>query len=599
LAIVTNAGGPGVLATDALVSGGGEIAKLADDTKAALDKILPPHWSHNNPVDVLGDAGADRYAKAVEIVAADPNSDGLLIILTPQDMTDPTTTAQQLCKTAATIDKPLLTSWMGAETVAEGNELLNRAGIPTFEFPDSAVRAFNYMWRHGANLKLLYETPTIGEGSEKQSLAQGTAVRAIEAAQREGRTILTESESKELLRAYGLPVTPTYIARTADEALKVASDIGYPVVLKLLSRTITHKTDVGGVELNLKDTDAVARAFESIRRRVGQVAGDEHFDGVTVQKMVQHKGMELILGSTSDAQFGPVLMFGLGGQMVEVFKDRALALPPLNDVLARRMMERTKVYAALKGVRGQKPVDMTALEQVMVQFSRLVLDQPWIKEIEINPLLASPQGLTGLDARVLLHDPATPQDQLPRPAIRPYPSQYSQSCRLADGSEVTLRPIRPEDEPRMVRFHQSLSNESVRLRYFCSMSVAARTAHERLVRVCFGDYDRQVALVATRFDEAEKRDEIVAVGRLSRVPGTSDAEFAIVIGDHWQRRGLGTILLQSVLRVARAEGIRQLAADILSINAPMLQLCRKCGFSIRHVNGDGIARAGIDLQGVG
>jgi acetyltransferase len=586
LAIVTNAGGPGVLATDALVGGGGELASLSDETRAALNQLLPPHWSHNNPVDVLGDASPERYAKAVEIVAHDPNSDGLLVVLTPQDMTDPTSIAEHLCRSAATIDKPVLASWVGARAVGAGKELLNRAKIPTFEFPDSAARAFNYMWRHQANLKMLYETPVIGEGTEEPGASRALASGIIDAARLTGRTMLTEAEAKDILALYEIPVVQARVAETAEQAVAIAEQIAYPVVLKLLSRTITHKTDVGGVALNLVDAAAVRTAFDGIRQSVARAVGVEHFDGVTVQCMVRHAGYELILGSSTDEQFGPVIMFGLGGQLVEVFKDRALGLPPLNDVLARRMMERTQIYSALRGVRGRAPVDLARLEQLVVRFSQLVIDQPWTKEIEINPLLASAHGLIGLDARVLLHDAATPEDQLPRPAIRPYPGQYAVTCTLRDGTAVKIRPIRPSDEPMMVQFHRDLSDDNVRLRYFCSMSFAQRTAHERLVRVCLGDYDRQIALVATHRDEGTGSDEIIGVGRLSRAHGTSDAEFALVVGDRWQGRGLGTRLLQEILRVAGAEGIESLSAEVLPQNTHMRRICESFGFSLSGIDGN-------------
>jgi len=583
LAIVTNAGGPGVLATDALVRGGGELAALSDDTRAALDQLLPPHWSRNNPVDVLGDASAERYAKAVEIVACDPNSDGLLVVLTPQDMTDPTATAEHLCGIAARIDKPVLASWMGAGAVVAGKELLNRANIPTFDFPDSATRAFNYMWRHQANLKMLYETPAIGEGTDETGGARASGI--IDAVRKAGRTILTEAESKDILAAYGIPVVRAHLAESAERAVALAEQIGYPVVLKLLSRTITHKTDVGGIALNLADAAAVRKAFDDIRQSVSRATGIEHFHGVSVQRMVRNAGYELILGSSTDEQFGPVIMFGLGGQLVEVFKDRALSLPPLNDVLARRMMERTQIYTALRGVRGRAAVDLARLERLLVQFSELVLDQRWIKEIEINPLLASAEELIGLDARVVLHDPATTEERLPRPAIRPYPSQYVVPCTLRDGTPVTIRPIRPEDEPLMVQFHRGLSDDNVRLRYFCSMSFAQRTAHERLVRVCLSDYDRQFALVTTHRDAETGGEEIIAVGRISRTHGSSGAEFALVVGDRWQGRGLGTRLLREIIRVAEAEGIGSLCADVLPQNTHMRRICVSLGFSVSGVNG--------------
>ncbi|HVF99436.1 MAG TPA: acetate--CoA ligase family protein, partial [Chloroflexia bacterium] len=354
LTIVTNAGGPGVLATDALISEGGELADLSDETMQALDEILPAAWSHNNPVDILGDASPERYAESLAIAAKDSNSDGLLVVLTPQAMTDPTATAEQLVPYAKIEGKPVLASWMGGADVEQGARLLNRADVPTFSYPDTAVRMFNYMWRYNYNLRALYETPALPADMESATNRE-QAAHIIDAARSEGRTLLTEVESKQLLAAYGVPIVETRIARTEEEAVRWADEIGYPIVVKLYSKTITHKTDVGGVQLNLVDSEAVRQAYRAIEEGVREKAGAEHFQGVTVQEMIQWTGYEIIIGSSIDPQFGPVLLFGMGGQLVEVFKDRALGLPPLTTTLARRMMERTHIYEALKGVRGRKP----------------------------------------------------------------------------------------------------------------------------------------------------------------------------------------------------------------------------------------------------
>ncbi|MGH6683460.1 MAG: acetate--CoA ligase family protein, partial [Pseudolabrys sp.] len=330
LTIVTNAGGPGVLAVDALLANGGELTGLSEETMHALDRILPPAWSHNNPIDVLGDAGADRYARAIEIAAKDPGTDGLLVILTPQAMTDATQTAEQLKPYAKTFGKPVIASWMGADDVAAGVDILNHCDIPTFPYPDTAARLFAYMWGYSYALRGLYETPALLSGTDESAPDAACATAIIQAARESGRSLLTESESKQLLAAYGIPTVETRVAKTESEAAKVAEKIGYPVVLKLYSETITHKTEVGGVKLNLANAVAVKRAFAGIRRSVTEKAGAKHFLGVTVQPMIKLDGYELILGSSIDAQFGPVLLFGAGGQLVEVFRDRALALPPLN-----------------------------------------------------------------------------------------------------------------------------------------------------------------------------------------------------------------------------------------------------------------------------
>ncbi len=590
LAIVTNAGGPGVLATDALILQGGQLAEVAPETVEALNKILPEHWSHGNPVDILGDADEERYRQTLEIVAKDPNSDGLLVIVTPQAMTDATRTAERLRPYAQLGEKPLLASWMGGAQVATGISILNRANIPTFDYPDTAARMFEYMWRYTDNLRLLYETPALPADDDDHTPARKQVEAIIERVRATGRTILTEYESKQVLAAYFIPTVDTVLARSADDAVSAAEGFGYPVVLKLNSETITHKTDVGGVQLNLATADDVREAYRRIERSVADKVGADHFQAVTVQPMVKLEGYEIILGSSIDPQFGPVLLFGTGGQLVEVFKDRALGLPPLNTTLARRMMEQTKIYTALQGVRGRPPVDLSALERLMVRFSQLVVEQPWIKEIDINPLLASDTRLIALDARVVLHDPKLTRDQLPRPAIRPYPVQYVSRWTMRDGREVLIRPIRPEDEPLLVRFHERLSPRTVYLRYLKDVNLSQRVAHERLARLCFIDYDREMALVAVHRDETGE-PEIIGVARLSRHRNADVADFAIVISDEFQGQGLGRELLRRLLDIGRDMGIRQIRGNVLADNADMIRLSEDLGFSVRPVEGEPIVRA--------
>ena len=579
LAIITNAGGPGVLATDALLLQGGELAELSPATYAELDKVLPPHWSHNNPVDIIGDAGPERFEKAVEIVAQDPGADGLLVIMTPQGMTNPALIAEKLTRFAKLDQKPILTSWMGGAEAAQGEAILNSAGIPTFPFPDTAVRAFNYMWSYSYNLRGLYETPILPSGD---AIDPQEAHAIIETARDSGRTILTEFESKQVMQAYGIPVVDTRLASTEEEAAAAARAIGFPVVVKLNSLTITHKTDVGGVKLNLVNEEQVRDAFRAIRTAVGEKAGPEHFAGVSVQPMVLVDGYELILGSSIDSQFGPVLLFGTGGQLVEVFEDRALSLPPLNSTLARRFMEQTKIFRALQGVRGRKPVDLAALEELLVKFSRLVTEQRWIKEIDINPLLASPDRLVALDARVVVFGKETSPAELPRLAIRPYPSRYEKVLKLEDGMEITIRPIRPEDEPLLVNFHQTLSERSVYLRYFHWMKLEQRTEHERLTRMCFIDYDRQMAFVAEYNDTARAERQIAGVGRLVKSHTADDAELAVIVSDRFQRRGVGSAIVRQLVEFARAEKLERITASMLLENRPMQKVFERAGFHLKQ-----------------
>ena len=581
LTIVTNAGGPAVIATDALLLNGGQLAPLADETRAALDGVLPAHWSHGNPVDVLGDADAERYAAALDIVAKDPTTDGLLVVLTPQAMTDPTQTAERLKPFASVPGKPVLASWMGGVDIAAGDAILARSNIPTFSHPDTAARVFSHMWRYTENLRALYETPALAPAGSEDHRQQAQVPPILETARKAGRVILTEVEAKRVLAAYGIPVVETRVAATAGEAVRMAAELGFPVVLKLHSETVTHKTDVGGVQLNLADDAAVRRAWTAIEAGVTAARGAEHFQGVTVQPMVRREGYELIVGSTVDAQFGPVMLFGTGGQLVEVYRDRALGLPPLTTTLARRMMERTRIFAALRGVRGRPPVDLAQLEHLLVRVSHLVVEQPWIRELDINPLLASPEALIVLDARVILHPPDTRPEDLPRPAIRPYPVQYAGTWQSKDGTRFTIRPIRPDDEPLMVAFHGTLSERSVYFRYLSPIALSQRVAHERLSNICFIDYDREMVLVAERPGGAGER-EIVAVGRLSRLHWREEAEFALLVSDRLQKQGLGSELLRRLIAIGEREKLRRIVGYVSAENADMLRVARAAGFQTRR-----------------
>jgi acetyltransferase len=593
LTILTNAGGPGVLATDTLIAGGGELAEISPETMQELDDLLPAPWSHGNPIDVLGDADPERYAKTLETAARDPESDGLLVVLTPQDMTEPTETAQGLVPYAHDTRKPVLASWMGGAEVAAGTSILNGAGIPTFDYPDDAARSFTNMWRYTYNLRGIYETPQLADGPD---VDRERAEEIVAGVREGGRTILTEFESKALLAAYGIPTVETRVATSADEGVELAECFGYPVVLKLNSQTITHKTDVGGVRLNLQNAGEVRGAFEEMERSIAEKFSLEDFAGATVQPMVSLEGYEIIIGSSLDAQFGPVLLFGSGGQLVEVYKDRALALPPLTTTLARRTMEQTRIFEALQGVRGRAPVDAAALERLFVRFSQLVVEQPWIREMDINPLLASPERLLALDARVVLHPPETEEKDLPRTAIRPYPTQYVWAEEMPDGGPSTIRPIRPEDEPLMVRFHESLSEQSVYMRYFHMLGLSQRTAHERLTRICFIDYDWEMALVAERTNPETEEREILGVARLSRRGNVADeAEFSVLISDRFQRQGLGTLLVSKLLEVGRAEGLRRITADILFENYPMQRIAQKLGFHLHRDTEEMVMKADLDL----
>jgi acetyltransferase len=572
---VTNAGGPAVLATDALISGGGELAALSAESMAQLNNALPPNWSHGNPIDLLGDATPLRYAQGVEIAAADPGADGVLVILTPQAMTDATQIAERI-KPFAQRSKPILASWMGGVETAAGEAILKKSGVPAYGYPDTAASVFNSMWRYSYALRGLYETPAaVEEPADVGVNPKAAAESVIGAARDRGRTLLSEWESKNILGAYGIPVVETRIAITEDEAVSAAAHIGYPVVLKVHSEKIAHKAAAGGVHLSLAGEAGVRKAWRCIAAAIPDLLG------ATVQPMIRGDGFELIVGSSVDPQFGPVLLFGLGGSMVDVLHDRALGLPPLNTTLARRLMEQTRIFRWLP--------DREAIERILVRFSRLVVELPWIREIDINPLLARGGEALALDARITLHPAGMAEESLPRPAIRPYPAQYSGVWEMKGGGQCIIRPIRPEDEPLMVRYHEQLSERTVYFRYFHSMKLDQRVLHDRLSRICFIDYDREMALVAIH------EDSIVAVGRLVRVRSSPaaapEAEFAILVSDAFQGRGLGLELLRRLVEIARAEKVRIVSAEILPENRAMLRVCERLGFRLRHSFSDGVVRA--------
>ncbi|MCB1101717.1 MAG: GNAT family N-acetyltransferase, partial [Kiritimatiellae bacterium] len=486
-----------------------------------------------------------------------------------------------------------IASWMGGPIVAAGNDILNRANIPTFNYPDTAARTFVYMWRYSDNLNHIYETPTVSE-DDRNPPDRESARKLLETIRAEGRTLLTETESKELLGYYGIPIVQTGIAQSEDAAVTMAGEMGYPVVLKLNSETITHKTDVGGVKLNLRCEEAVRTAFREIQESVTEKAGAEHFGGCAVMPMIKMDGYEIILGSSLDPQFGPVVLFGLGGSLVEVFRDRALGLPPLNTILARRMMERTKIFTALKGVRGKDPVDLARMEQILVRFSQLIAENPLIEESDINPLLVSSEQIIAVDARFVLHPTSVNLADIPKPAIRSYPHMYQQKISLKDQSSALLRPIRPDDETMLVEFHKTLSEATVRQRYTHTISLGERIAHERLKRICFIDYDREMVLVALP-EQDSNFNQIIAVARLSRVRGTNDAKFALLISDPYQKRGLGTQLLNKLIDVAKSEGIHRVLGEILPDHEGMQKICRNIGFSLATNPESGNIEATLEL----
>ena len=579
LAIVTNAGGPGIIATDALIAHGGELAALSGAALDDLQRRRVLTHSTGTPIDVRNDADPERFAAAFEAALDDPGNDGVLAIFTPQAESDPTNTAQHLARIAQGAMKPILASWMGGREVADGVAVLNRNGIPTFPYPDTAAKMFCFMWRYSHNLDLLYETPSLSVEAEARS-ERKAAGSILSAARKSKRTILTEAESKEILSAYNIPVVETRVAHTVDDALLAAQELGYPVVLKVHSDSVLHKMRSGGVRLHLGNTHAVREAYREIASSITREHGKGAFQGVTVQRMVYPTGFELLLGCSHDPKFGPVLLFGTGGTSTEIHQDITPGIPPLNATLARRLMERTRVFPAMKrGTIGQK-ANLVALEQVLVRFSQLIVEQRAIKEIDINPFFVSGEVLMALDARIVLHESSVSISELPQLPIRPYPSEYGRPWTANDKTKLLIRPIRPEDEPLIVGFHKTLSQESVYLRYFQNLKLGQRISHERLRRICFIDYDREMALVAERLDALTGRADIVGVGRLSRLHGTRDGEYAIIVSDAFQEKGLGTELLKRLVLIGRKEGMKRIVATILPENTGMLKISEQLGFRL-------------------
>ncbi|MBI4442147.1 MAG: bifunctional acetate--CoA ligase family protein/GNAT family N-acetyltransferase [Acidobacteria bacterium] len=568
LLAISNAGGPAVLASDAIALQGGQLASLSEATWQQLRQLLPPYWSGGNPIDLLGDASPEIYRKALEICNADPDPDGFLVILTPQGMSDPTRTAEMIVEIKDSFRRPLLASFLGAATVQGGIELLDRAGIPAFETPESAIRAFLYMHEYAQNLKLQYETPAaVSEEVQNPQAAQ----EVFDRMRQQSRLLATEVESKQVFQAYGIPVTETLSAMTEEEATGIAEELGYPVVLKVHSTTLTHKGSVGGVRLHLMNEAAARGAFRDLEALVGKLSPPLPFEGVSVQPMIVEKGLEAILGCSVDQQFGPVILFGSGGALVEVFRDRAIGLPPMNQTVARRLIESTKLHSAL-GKAGVGATSLERLEEIIVRFSALVLGCPEIREIDINPLWIGPGRIVALDGRIVLYPPA---EERPPLAISPYPRQYESGWKLKDGTPVLIRPIRPEDEPLLDELFHTFSPQTIQMRFF---GMIRQMSHEQLIRFCNIDYDREIALVAAMQDG--ERPHILGSARLVVEPDWQTAEFAIVVGDPWQRLGLGKHLMELTMHYAQQRGLSEIHGDVLTANEPMLALCRKMQFSL-------------------
>ncbi|HLM91495.1 MAG TPA: bifunctional acetate--CoA ligase family protein/GNAT family N-acetyltransferase [Thermoplasmata archaeon] len=593
LAIITNAGGPGIMTSDALLARGGKLAELSPKTMERLEAGLPAFWSRGNPIDLIGDAGPERYRIALDACLEDNGVDGILLLLTAQAMIHPLEVAKTIVEGVAAKayqNKTILASFLGRTTVTEANAFFAAHHIPTYPSPEEAVKTFLTMYQYRRNIELLYETP---EELPADALPPKRPISVIlHRAAQENRDSLTEEESKRLLKFYGFPVVPTEVATTADEAVARAHHFDYPVVLKILSPDILHKSDAGGVVLDVGSDEEVRRQFDALVALAKAFLPTAQVVGVTVQPMVPRGGHELIVGGKTDPLFGPVILFGMGGVGVELYNDCGVALPPLNATLIRRMLEETKVYQLLKGYRNQPRANLELLEKTLLDFSQLLQDFPQIREIDINPLLVNETRVQILDARILIDKELALREHDLRAhlVISPYPKKYETRWKMGNGEEVMLRPIKPEDEPLWLDMFKGFSEESIRYRFF---QVIKDTPHEVRVRYCNIDYDREIAIVPELTRDGKRR--ILGVCRLSLEPDGKSGELAIIVTDEFQGLGLGTKLADYVLDIAYEMGVEKVYSLMLTDNYRARSLMKRMGFELTFSD-DGTVEATLQLR---
>lgn len=590
LAIVTNAGGPGVMATDTLISMGGKLVNFSTATMQKLDDLLPDYWSHANPVDVLGDALPNRYANATQIVLEDENVDAVLVILTPQAMTNPTETAKAIEKMAESTSKLIMAAWLGGASMRNAVDIFNTAGIPVYPVPEQAVRAFMTLVNYSKNLNNLFETPR--EVPVTFSYNRDRIRKKYVGEIFPKSKVLSENNSKQLINDYGIPSVHPQLAKNEDQAVVIANEKEFPVVLKICSPDITHKSEVGGVALNVKNEEMLRAAYRNILTYVAEVRPGAKLEGVTVQKMADTSdAVELILGIKKDKLFGTVMLVGMGGTTAELFNDQRLEFPPLNEQLARQMLKSLKIYPLLEGYRGSKPKNINKLIEVLIRLSYLAADYPEIEELDINPLIVTPKQVLALDARIVIDTDVLGKDapEYSHLILRPYPERLIKKSQLSDGTPVLLRPIKPEDESMWLEMLASCSKESIyhRFRYDFYFN-----SHEVATQFCYIDYDREMGIVAEIDFEGRKR--LVGVGRLIADPDVEMAEYAVLISDAWQHKDLGKILTQYCEEIARIAGVKRLVAETTSDNKAMISVFRKIGFEVLF-NGDGTVTCSKEL----
>ena len=574
LAIVTNGGGPGVMASDRAVDLGVALATLTKQTLSDLNAGLPATWSHDNPLDIIGDATADRYRHAVTHCLQDEGVDGALVILTPQAMTRPSEVAHTVIEVAAKFDKPLIACWMGEAQVAESRQAFNQAKIPNFRTPEPAVEVFSFISAYYQNQKLLMQTP--GPISRYSSPDVEGARLLIEGALAEHRKTLNEMESKAILAAFHIPIAKTMVARSPNEALLLAEELGLPVAMKINSPDISHKSDAGGIRLNLGNAQAVRSAYHEIIQSIQKNSPNARIDGVVVEPMIiKPNGRELMVGVTSDPVFGPVITFGAGGVLVEVLGDRAVALPPLNRFLVKDMIQRTRIAKLLSAFRNLPPIHMVALESVLMRVSEMVCELPWIKEMDINPLIVDENGACAVDARIVVSYLPPAVDRYAHMAIHPYPVHLITRWQMSDGIDLTIRPIRPEDAEIEQAFVRNLSAES---KYFRFMDTLQELSLPMLVRFTQIDYDREMALIAVLEEDGHEKE--LGVCRYVASHDGQTCEFALVVADEWQKKGIGNKLMNCLFDAARARGIKLMQGEVLATNRSMLELVRRLGFEV-------------------
>jgi acetyltransferase len=589
LTIMTNGGGPGVMATDALICSQGKLAALSDATLHRLDEVLPNTWSHGNPVDIIGDAPAERYLQTMELLLQDPQSDAILFIHAPTAIVSSTDIANAIIPLAKKAQRNILACWLGGDAVAQARQIFSEAGIPTYDTPEAAVHGFMQIVQYRRNQTLLMQVPPSAPSDfiPDRAKAQAVAQDALAA----GRQMLSEPEAKTMLAAYGIPVVETRIANTVEEAVQFAQEIGFPVAAKILSPDITHKSDVGGVALDLETQEAVRAATEAMHKRLRALSPDARLQGFSVQAMARRpEAHELIVGVTTDPVFGPVILFGQGGIAVEVTADHAIGLPPLNAVLARDMISHTRVSKLLAGYRNRPPADMDAICRTLIQVSHLVTDIPEIVELDINPLLADSRGVIALDARVRVAVADTPAGDLDRLAIRPYPAELEQTIEW-QGQPLLLRPIKPEDGQAHVAFFNALDPEDVRYRMFIRMRELQPSQLARFTQI---DYDREMAFIATR-RRMDGGWETLGVARVVADPDNIQAEFAVIVRSDLKGQGLGPVLMTKLIDYSRSRGTREIVGEALSHNSRVLNLVTKLGFDVKPMSEDGTMQLHLDL----